>query len=175
MIIRDKDVPSFASVRNLTLASCGYVSLPSSGLTASKLLTRVTVRDIKHFHYTVGLFPALESLAVEDVGVLVLDGFGPANRTLSRLSLRRVGDVQLASPLVTAAAPLRHVYFSWVNIDEIKTGTLDMAFVPDVHNRMGDGFIIVNSTVNMIPLLWLSRSTRNRGRPQIIVVLGTTV
>lgn len=150
LIIRDKDVASLSSVRDLTLAGCGFVSLPSSGLAASKWLARVTVRDIKQFHYTVGLFPALESLSVEDVEVLVLDGFGPANRTLRHLTLRRVAEVRLAKGAVTAAAPLRRVLFDSVNADEIESGTLDMVFVGDDDNEQAaaDGFTVVDSTVS---------------------------
>lgn len=151
LIIRDKDVASLSSVRDLTLASCGFVSLPSSGLSASKSLSRVTVRDIKQFHYTVGLFPALETLSVEDVEVLVLDGFGPANRTLRHLTLRRVTEVRLAKAVVTATAPLRRVLFDRVNVDEIESGALDMTFVSDGENGQAaaDGFTIVDSTVTI--------------------------
>lgn len=155
LIVRPQDAAVLSSARELTLASCGFVSLPSSGLTASKGLTRVTVRDMKLFHYTAGLFPALESLTVEDIGELVLDGFGPANRTLRYLTLRRVDAIKLVAGTLTAAAPLRRVILDRVNVDEIETGALDMTFVgqPDNHGQpsaAADGFTVVNSTVTNI-------------------------
>jgi len=150
LIVREQDTAILSSVRDLTLASCGFVSLPSSGLSSSTSLARVTVRDMKLFHYTAGLFPALESLSVEDVGELVLDGFGPANRTLRHLTLRRTTVLRLVKGTVTAAAPLRRVLFDRVDVDEIESGALDMSFVSDANNGQqaaADGFTVVDSTV----------------------------
>lgn len=138
-----------SSARDLILASCGFVSLPSSGLSKSTVLTRVTVRDMKLFHYTAGLFPALESLYVEDIGELVLDGFGPANRTLQNLMIRRTNIVRLVKGTIKAGAPLRRVLFDQVDVDEIESGALDMVFVGNGDNvqTAADGFTIVDSTV----------------------------
>lgn len=150
LIFREQDAALMSSVRELTLASCGFVSLPSSGLSGSTALVRVTVRDMKLFHYTAGLFPALESLSVEDVGELVLDGFGQANRTLRHLTLQRTNVIRLVKGTVTAGAPLRRVLFDRVDIDEIESGALDMVFVGDYDNAqaaVADGFTIVDSTV----------------------------
>lgn len=133
----------------MTLASCGFVSLPSSGLSECTALTRVTVRDMKLFHYTAGLFPALESLSVEDVGELVLDGFGPANRTLRHLTLRRTNVTRLVKGTVTAVTPLRRVLFDQVDVEEIESGALEMVFseAGDNIQAAADGFTIVDSTV----------------------------
>lgn len=149
MIVRDQDASLLSSVRDLTLASCGFVSLPASGLHSSKSLVRVTVRDMKLFHYTAGLFPALESLLVEDVGELVLDGFGTANRTLRYLTLRRTTVPRLVKGTVTAGAPLRRVIFDRVDVDEIEAGALDMVFVSESDNDQAaaDGFTVVDSSV----------------------------
>lgn len=150
LIVRDEDAALLSSVQDLTLASCGFVSLPSSGLSASTSLARVTVRDMKLFHYTAGLFPALESLTVENVDELVLDGFGTANRTLRHLTLRRTAVVRLVRGTVTTAAPLRRVLFDRVDVDDIESGALDMSFVGDGDGGQlaaADGFTVVNSTV----------------------------
>lgn len=142
------------SVRELTLANCGLVSMPPSGLSRSTALARVTVRDMTLFHYTSGMFPALESLSVEDVGELVIDGFGPANRTLRHLTLRRSNVLRLVKGTVTQGAPLHRVLFDRVNVDEIETGALDMTFVNQGDNGQAaaDGFTVVDSTVNIIIL-----------------------
>ncbi|XP_022170582.1 uncharacterized protein LOC111033933 [Myzus persicae] len=153
LIVREQDTAILSSVRDLTLASCGFVSLPSSGLSSSTSLARVTVRDMKLFHYTAGLFPALESLSVEDVGELVLDGFGPANRTLRHLTLRRTTVIRLVKGTVTAAAPLRRVLFDRVEVDEIESGALAMSFVSDGDNGQqaaADGFTVVDSTIKLV-------------------------
>lgn len=152
LIVREQDAELLASVRELTLASCGFVSLPPSGLSGSVSLARVTVRDMKLFHYTTGLFPALESLSVEDVGELVLDGFGPANHTLRHLTLRRTTMVRLVKGTVTAAAPLRRVLFDSVEVEEIESGALDMVFVGQEDNGQAaaDGFTVVDSTVSTL-------------------------
>lgn len=151
LIVREQDFALFRSVRELTLASCGFVSLPSSGLTTSTSLTRVTVRDLKLFHYTAGLFPALESLSVEDVGELVLDGFGSADRTLRYLTIRRTGGLRLVKGTVTDEAPLRRVILDRVDVDEIESGALKMVFVGDGNDNgqaaAADGFTIVDSKV----------------------------
>lgn len=156
LIVREQDTAILSSVQDLTLASCGFVSLPSSGLSSSTSLSRVTVRDMKLFHYTAGLFPALESLSVEDVGELVLDGFGPANRTLRHLTLRRTTVLRLVKGTVTAAAPLRRVLFDRVDVDEIESGALDMSFVSDGDNGQlqaaADGFTVVDSTVIILSI-----------------------
>ncbi|CAI6361363.1 unnamed protein product [Macrosiphum euphorbiae] len=154
LIVREQDTAILSSVQDLTLASCGFVSLPSSGLSSSTSLSRVTVRDMKLFHYTAGLFPALESLSVEDVGELVLDGFGPANRTLRHLTLRRTTVFRLVKGTVTAAAPLRRVLFDRVDVDEIESGALDMSFVSDGDNGQlqaaADRFTVVDSTIKSV-------------------------
>ncbi|CAH1726282.1 unnamed protein product [Aphis gossypii] len=153
LIVRDEDAALLSSVQDLTLASCGFVSLPSSGLSASTSLARVTVRDMKLFHYTAGLFPALESLTVENVDELVLDGFGTANRTLRHLTLRRTAVVKLVKGTVTTAAPLRRVLFDRVDVDEIESGALDMSFVGDGDSGQlaaADGFTVVNSTIKSV-------------------------
>ncbi|VVC31367.1 Leucine-rich repeat domain, L domain-like [Cinara cedri] len=153
LIFREQDSALLSSVRDLTLASCGFVSLPSSGLSECTALTRVAVRDMKLFHYTAGLFPALESLSVEDVGELVLDGFGPANRTLRHLTLRRTNVNRLVKGTVTAVAPLRRVLFDQVNVDEIESGALEMVFVGDGDNvqaAAADGFTIVDSLIKSV-------------------------
>lgn len=168
-----------SGVRELTLAGCGFVSLPAAGLSGSTALARVTVRDMKLFHYTAGLFPALESLSVEDVGELVLDGFGSADRTLRYLTLRRTAVLRLVKGTVTGASPLRHVLFDRVDIDDVETGALDMAFVgsggnggnggsggsggsdmdtntdtADVNVDLdADGFTMIDSTVTIISVL----------------------
>lgn len=151
LIIREQDFALLNSVRELTLASCGFVSLPSSGLTTSTSLSKVTVRDLKLFHYTAGLFPALESLSVEDVGELVLDGFGSANRTLRYLTIRRTGCLRLVKGTLTISAPLRRVIFDRVDVDEIESGALEMAFVGDGNDNgqaaAADGFTVVDSKV----------------------------
>ncbi|XP_050429257.1 uncharacterized protein LOC126838676 [Adelges cooleyi] len=146
LIIREQDTMLLSGVRDLTLAGCGLVSLPSSGLSGSPLLSRVTVRDMKLFHYTAGLFPALESLTVEDVGGLVLDGFGPANRTLKQLVLRRTSVQRLVRGTIPASAPLQKVMLDRVDVDEIEAGALDMTFV----RGESDGFSIVNSAIKTI-------------------------
>ncbi|XP_025423979.1 uncharacterized protein LOC112693218 [Sipha flava] len=150
---RPQDAEVLSSARELTLAGYGLVSLPPSGLTASKSLARVTVRDMKLFHYTAGLFPALESLTIEDIGELVLDGFGPANRTLRYLTLRRIDSIRLVAGTVTAASPLRRVILDRVNVDEIETGALDMMFVGHPDNGQSsaaDGFTVVNCTIKSV-------------------------
>lgn len=153
LIVREQDTALLSSARDLTLANCSFVSLPSSGLSGSTSLVRVTVRDMKLFHYTAGLFPALESLSVEDVGELVLDGFGPANRTLRHLTLRRTTVLSLVKGTVTAAAPLRRVLFDRVDVAEIESGALVMSFVGDGDNGQqaaADGFTVVDSTVKSV-------------------------
>ncbi|XP_060854332.1 uncharacterized protein LOC132932124 [Rhopalosiphum padi] len=153
LIVRDQDTTVLSSVQDLTLASCGFVSLPPSGLSSSTALARVTVRDMKLFHYTAGLFPALESLSVENVDELVLDGFGPASRTLRHLTLRRTAVVKLVKGTVTTAAPLRRVLFDRVDVDEIESGALEMSFVGDGDNGQlaaADGFTVVNSTIKYV-------------------------
>lgn len=123
---------------------------------------------MKLFHYTAGLFPALESLTVENVDELVLDGFGTANRTLRHLTLRRTAVVRLVKGTVTTAAPLRRVLFDRVDVDEIESGALDMSFVGDGDSGQlaaADGFTVVNSTV-IITIL---------GRRRIIITVKTVV
>lgn len=177
LIVRDQDVALLSGVRDLTLAGCGFVSLPAAGLSGSTALARVTVRDMKLFHYTAGLFPALESLSVEDVGELVLDGFGSADRTLRYLTLRRTAMLRLVKGTVTGASPLRRVLFDRVDIDDVETGALEMAFVgsggsgssggsggsggSDINTDTvdvnvdvdADGFTMIDSTVTIISVL----------------------
>lgn len=154
LIVRDQDALLLSSVRDLTLGSCGFVSLPPSGLQSSKSLVRVTIRDMKLFHYTAGQFPVLESLSVENVGELVFDGFGPANRTLRHLTLRRTTVPRLVKGTVTADSPLRRVLFDKVDIDEIEAGALEMVFVREGDNGQAaaDGFTVVDSTVISLSL-----------------------
>lgn len=125
------------------------MSFPPSGLPRSAALARVTVRDMKLFHYTAGLFPALESLSVEDVGELVLDGFGPAARTLRHLALRRTTMARAVKGTLTAESPLRSVLLDRVDVDVVETGALDMAFVSVGGNGQADadGFTVVDSKV----------------------------
>lgn len=158
LIVREQDFAVLSSVRDLTLASCGYVSLPSSGLSTSTSLTRVTVHDLKLFHYTAGLFPALVSLSVEDVGELVLDGFGSANRTLRYLTVRRTNVLRLVKGTVTKVSPLRRVIFDRVDVEEIESGALDMVFLGDGNDNgqsaAADGFTVVESKVGIIIYLF---------------------
>lgn len=143
---------SLSNVRDLTLSSCGYVSFPaSSGLPE---LTALALRDMQFFHYTLGMFPALESLTAENIGELVLDGFGPANRTLRYLTLRRTNVSRLVRGTVTAGMPLRRVLFDNVTVEGIESGALDMAFVGQTDDggalrEASDGFTVVKSMVIM--------------------------
>ncbi|XP_050534564.1 uncharacterized protein LOC126901810 [Daktulosphaira vitifoliae] len=146
LIIRPTDASLLLAVKELTLAACGLVSLPPSGLPNANLLKKVTVRDIKLFHYTAGLFPVLETLVIENVDGLVLDGFGQANNTLKELELRRTKVQKFVQGTVPASAPLRKITLDSVEIEEIEPGALDMSFS---HDKV-EGFSMINSSVKTI-------------------------